>query len=107
MKVSIYYLPQNRFNATYFYISVDRVNWLRAKARHKRWEEEILIVKHEMVWTKLWFGYQKRQWEERMKIASLALSDGHKAYAAKQVEVWAQFLQKAQKAFVDVENSLQ
>jgi hypothetical protein len=80
--------------------SVTRVNWLRAKARSKRWEEEVLILKHEMIWTKLWFGHQKKTWEDRMEGAT---KPGHHAYAAKQVRIWSQFGEHAKKEFEGTE----
>jgi hypothetical protein len=83
-------------------MSVQRVNWLRAKARHQRWKEEITIVEHEMVWTQLWFKHQIQVWEEREEVARLNLSHGHKVYAAKQVWVWKNFLDDAKTSFMDV-----
>jgi hypothetical protein len=83
--------------------SVNRVNWLRAKARSKRWEEEILILKHEMIWTQLWFGHQKKKREARMEMAIVASKPGHRAYAAKQAKIWAQFLEHAQTEFVSID----
>ncbi|KAG1889978.1 hypothetical protein F4604DRAFT_1507251, partial [Suillus subluteus] len=39
-----------------------RVNWLKAKARWRRWEEELTLTRHEMRWTISWFHHQKSQW---------------------------------------------
>jgi hypothetical protein len=83
--------------------SVTRVNWLRAKARSKRWEEEVLILKHEMIWTKLWFEHQKRIWEERIERATEASKLGHRAYAAKQARIWSQFLEHAKTQFGSID----
>jgi hypothetical protein len=80
-------------------MSVQHINWLRAKARHQRWDEEITIVKNEMIWTQLWFGHQVRVWEERRQAASASMSQGHQVYAAKQAWVWRSFLDDASKAF--------
>jgi len=77
--------------------TVNRVNWLRAKARSKRWEEEVLILRHEMVWTQLWFEHHKKKWEKRMEVADKASRAGHHAYAAKQARVWSQFWGDARK----------
>jgi hypothetical protein len=74
---------------------VQRVNWLRAKARHQRWKEEIQILQNEMTWTQLWFQNQMVVWEERKQVATASLSDGHRVYAAKQVWVWKSFLDDA------------
>ncbi len=83
--------------------SVNRVNWLRAKACSKRWEEEILILKHEMMWTQLWFGHQKKKWEERMEMTTVTSKPGHRAYAAKQVRIWEQFLEHAKAEFGSID----
>jgi hypothetical protein len=78
---------------------VTRVNWLRAKARNKRWEEELLILKHEMIWTEKWFEHHQQKWEERMEGAKIASKMGHHAYAAKQVNIWSKFGEHARKEF--------
>ena len=90
-------------SATLIFLSlVRRVNWLRARARHQRWKEEITILENEMTWTELWFQHQIEVWDERKQVASVSLSDGHKVYAAKQVWVWKSFLDDAKKSFMDV-----
>ena len=85
-------------------LPVTCVNWLRAKARHCRWEEEIELVKHEMMWTQLWFHHQSEVWKSRESNAAMCMDNGHRAYAAKQVWVWTQFLDDAKKAFAEVMN---
>jgi hypothetical protein len=79
--------------------TVTRVNWLRAKACSKQWEEEILILKHEMIWTQMWFGHQKKKWEERMDMPTVVSKLGHQAYAAKQASIWSQCLEHAKRDF--------
>ncbi|KAG6326940.1 hypothetical protein ID866_12149 [Astraeus odoratus] len=34
-----------------------QINWLKAKVRQDRWKEELSLVRHEMLWTTLWFEY--------------------------------------------------
>jgi hypothetical protein len=85
---------------------VTRVNWLRAKARYKRWEEEVLILKHEMIWTQKWFEHQKQKWEKRMEDAKMASRMGHHAYAAKQVRIWSRFGEHAGTEFGNVSKSV-
>jgi hypothetical protein len=75
---------------------------LRAKARHQRWEEELLIVKHEMLWTVLWFGEQKKNWEQRRDNAMLTQSRGHCCYAEKQMYIWESFVASAREEFKDI-----
>ena len=78
---------------------VTRVNWLRAKARKTRWEEEVVILQHEMTWTQMWFEHQMIKWKGRMEAANLASKMGHHAYAAKQVRIWSEFGQHARTEF--------
>jgi hypothetical protein len=56
------------------------------------------MLRNEMVWTKSWFKHQGREWEQRMEKGN-AISVGHKAYAAKQMNVWQEFLQAAETEF--------
>lgn len=77
-------------------ISVYRVNWLKAKARYDRWNEELKLVQHEMAWTVLWFQMQEERWKVR---AAQSVKKGHQAYAEKQASVWAQFSAEGRKSF--------
>ena len=72
---------------------VYRVNWLRAKARFKRWEEEHNLVRHEMVWTVKYFKYFQGEWEGRRNRVDddREGAAGLTAYAAKQAALWAKF----------------
>ncbi|KAN0086260.1 hypothetical protein V8E55_007394 [Tylopilus felleus] len=38
-----------------------RVSWLKSRARYERWREELEMVKHEMMWTTLWFKNQGKE----------------------------------------------
>ncbi|KAI6105115.1 hypothetical protein EV401DRAFT_1873905 [Pisolithus croceorrhizus] len=69
-----------------------RINWLKARARRDRWREEVSLVRHEMLWTTLWFQYQKEIWETQ---ALQSTEPGKEAYASKQVELWSDFTKKA------------
>ena len=62
-------------------ILVYRVNWLRAKARKERWEEEIELVRSEMDWTLNCFQHHEKEWKQRAKEAK---SPGCVAYAWRQ-----------------------
>lgn len=76
--------------------AVLRVSWMKARARYERWREEIEVVKHEMLWTTLWFKYQGKEWERREMEAS---QPGHRAYSAKQQHLWSSFQRKAEENF--------
>jgi hypothetical protein len=80
----------------YICFEVHRIGWLKARARYERWKEELEIVKHEMVWTTLWFKHQEQKWERWYKTYP---KPGLKAYAAKQKDVWEMFRKKAEESF--------
>ena len=67
---------------------VYRVNWLRAKARVDRWEEEVKLVQHEMQWTVKWFENQHHIWGGRAEASMDKGEVGHASYAWKQQEMW-------------------
>ena len=56
---------------------VYRVNWLRAKACVDQWQEEQILLKHEMQWTTLWFQNQANLWRERSESVDGILPIGH------------------------------
>ena len=76
--------------------AVYRVNFLRAKARYDRWDEELKIVQHEMQWCVLYFEHQMEIWGER---AQAATREGPRAYAHKQVAMWQKFAIDGQNRF--------
>ncbi|KAI6039496.1 hypothetical protein EDC04DRAFT_2568368, partial [Pisolithus marmoratus] len=73
-----------------------RINWLKARARRDRWKEEVSLVRHEMLWTGLWFEYHKKMWEQR---ALQSTEPGTEAYANKQMGLWSDFASKARLMF--------
>ncbi|KAI6107201.1 hypothetical protein EDD16DRAFT_1523372 [Pisolithus croceorrhizus] len=73
-----------------------RINWLKARARRDRWKEEVSLVRHEMLWTRLWFEYHKSMWEQR---ALQSTEPGKEAYARKQMVLWSDFENKASLMF--------
>ncbi|KAG2341746.1 hypothetical protein BDR05DRAFT_887861 [Suillus weaverae] len=75
-----------------------RVNWLKAKARWRRWEEELTLTRHEMRWTISWFHHQKTQWLRR---SMEAMKSGHQAYGHRQVLLWQMFADNAEDKFKD------
>jgi hypothetical protein len=73
-------------NNSSFNLAVYRVNWLRAKARHDRWEEEVILVTKEMGWTVNWFNHYATRW--RLRAQNVDAKGGAAAYAWKQAQVW-------------------
>lgn len=78
---------------------VYKVNWLRAKARFDRWNEEATIVKNEMKWTVLWFRHHERVWTLRAKESQRTEKEGYACYAWKQADMWNLLASKAEKEF--------
>ncbi|PCH42722.1 hypothetical protein WOLCODRAFT_30855, partial [Wolfiporia cocos MD-104 SS10] len=64
---------------------LQRVNWLRTKARNDRWKEEHAIVLAEMNWTVRYFEKRARDWQE---IADGTAQRGAEAYALRQQAMW-------------------
>lgn len=75
---------------------VYRVNWLRAKARKERWEEEMELVSREMDWTVNSFEYCGKAWKKR---ADMAEGAGKVAYAWKQWSMWQGWARTAKDTF--------
>jgi hypothetical protein len=79
---------------------VYQVNWLRAKARHTRWVEELKIVQKEMEWTCASFQYLCRMWTLRGDEYEGQLGKkGHYSYALKQAAMWNDWGLKAKLSF--------
>jgi hypothetical protein len=80
----------------HFY-KVLRVNWLRAKARRDRWQEELKIVESEMEWTLRYYGFLKEIWSERAEWSVKCKLEGHKSYAEKQMWLWGKMQETTRK----------
>ncbi|KAH9833985.1 uncharacterized protein C8Q71DRAFT_711618 [Rhodofomes roseus] len=74
-----------------------RVNWLRQKARHDRWDEQVVLVKEEMKRTIRSFEFYAREW------ASLERgSIGHRSYAMRQQGRWQALADEAHASFASL-----
>ena len=80
---------------------VYRVNWLRARARAKRWNEEKEIVVKEMEWVIETFRYMGKVWETRAKSMGNEKL-GHRAYAARETDRWHRWAETAKTEFAKV-----
>ena len=79
---------------------VYRVNWLRAKARHARWSEELQIVQKEMDWTCRSFQHLHQLWKSQAdKYKDQLEKKGHHSYALKQAAMWEEWRVKANLSF--------
>lgn len=81
---------------------VYRVNWLRAKARYDRWNEELELVPNEMKWTVGTFSYQEQRWKRRAESCQNNHTiGGTYGYALKQADMWRGWKEKADLAFAE------
>lgn len=81
---------------------VYRVNWPYAKARKKKWEEEMELVRNEMNWTASCFQHYEKIWKQR---AEEATSQGHRAHGWKQSSTWGTWAETAEDTFRALKDS--
>jgi hypothetical protein len=84
---------KNNLHASF---KVYRVNWLRAQASYARAREELDLVRHEMCWTVQFFRHRATSWQRR---EDFPLREGHRAFAARQRNMWNHFAMRANEAF--------
>jgi len=80
-------------------MSVYRVHWLRAKARHDRSWEELILIRHEMTWTIEYFNYQLLRWSHHYEAINTIMQPGHAAYAVRLMQMWLAFADHAKATF--------
>ncbi|KAG2113783.1 uncharacterized protein F5147DRAFT_650200 [Suillus discolor] len=74
-------------------------NWLRTKALCNRWNEEVILIKHEMQWSINFFTYKAKQWLSLMDNATSTGLTGHACYAARQCHIYQQLAAHAAESF--------
>lgn len=79
------------------------MNWLRARARAKRWEEERAIVKQEAKNVVAWMKFQVTRWENIFTTNQDECKPGHASYSRKQYFTWKSLLEDAEAKLGDVE----
>jgi hypothetical protein len=94
-------------NEIYWYLLhaheiVNRVHWLRARAQMHRWNEELILVGHEMKWTVQYYMHQSRIWNDRIIVAREMGENGAAAYASRKKAIWGQMAAAAKKQFQQV-----
>lgn len=100
MQECVYHLDILAYTSSNSFL-VYRVNWLRASARFQRWHEEVVLLKHEMVWTVNYFKKQKEIWKLRWQHVDIAGLEGAglQSYAAKQAAMWDSLASQAKEIF--------
>ncbi|KAH9928247.1 hypothetical protein B0H21DRAFT_712169 [Amylocystis lapponica] len=63
-----------------------RINWIKAKSRYDRVREEHDLLKHEILWTNIFFVHQSEAWINRMR---------HRAFAGKQADMFKALVDEA------------
>ena len=80
------------------HILVEQVNWLRAKARVDRWDEERVTVLQHMGNSIRYFEKMESEWLERAEKTE-QYSEGHRCYAYEQADIWNSLARRAVKAY--------
>ncbi|QRV87046.1 hypothetical protein RhiJN_15064 [Ceratobasidium sp. AG-Ba] len=78
---------------TYIIFLALKVEWFRARQRARQWEEELMIIKRELVMTLNSFQHEQRKWTERSKQPGLAM--GMSEYALKKAKFYEQLAYEA------------
>ncbi|KAF8799489.1 hypothetical protein BYT27DRAFT_7227805 [Phlegmacium glaucopus] len=85
---------------------VRRVHWLRARAQHMRWEEQVTLTSYEMQWTVRYFLHKSCAWATpsgtgipTRTSAGQFRTAGSIAYAKRQHTVWEEIMRKADRTF--------
>jgi hypothetical protein len=90
------------YSKIYAHFVVNRVHWLRARAQRQRWQEELILVGHEMKWTVMYFRFQSRVWNERRDVAEEMGDMGAAAYAARKEAMWREMALNSSAHFKNV-----
>jgi len=78
------------------------VHWLRARAQLHRWKEEYDVTSREMVWTVLYFIFQRNKWQlRRQQQMTPTPSIGKIAYCEKQMHLWEELGRVANMQFAN------
>ncbi|KAK6966340.1 CxC2 domain-containing protein [Favolaschia claudopus] len=77
-----------------------RIEWTKARARSRRWREEVLLLEEEYRRVLVSFEYEARKWEARAKAVpvgavEIGFAQGAVAYAMKQANVFRDLASRA------------
>ncbi|KAG1829559.1 hypothetical protein DFJ58DRAFT_671826 [Suillus subalutaceus] len=86
---------------------LDIPDWLCMKALRDRWEEELILVEHEMGWTLEFFLFKASMWLTRLTSNGDALPEGHKCYAIRQAHMYQELAKHAQASFIKTNPTFQ
>lgn len=75
---------------------VQRVNWLRQRAKTDRWDEQYELVQEEMKQTVRSFEWKVRMWQT---LSVGTVTNGQRAYARRQAHVWQSLADEARREF--------
>lgn len=86
--------------------AVYRIHWLRAKARHDRWNEELMVTGYEMVWTRRYFEDRAHRWQKIIETPAGCVTQGHRCYALRQVAFWSKLASVSWSIFKQVNQTV-
>lgn len=80
---------------------------MRAKSRLDRWQEELAITNHEMIWVLRWMENKRVEWGKRAEVAGKDEPAGIRAYAHRQSSSWRELRDASSEVFHRVNPSLE
>ncbi|KIK39910.1 hypothetical protein CY34DRAFT_88331, partial [Suillus luteus UH-Slu-Lm8-n1] len=80
---------------------------LWTKALRDRWNEEVMIVKHEMQWSINFFKHRAKHWLGHMHNTTSTGLTRHMCYAAQQSHIYDQLAAHAEHSFCNMIGLLQ
>ncbi|KAG2073705.1 hypothetical protein BDR04DRAFT_1009770, partial [Suillus decipiens] len=83
------------------------VNWLQTKALCDRWNEEVVLIKHEMQWSINFFNHKAKQWLSLIDDAASNGLTGHACYAAQQAHIYNQLATHAAYSFCKINPAIE
>ncbi|KAG8765304.1 hypothetical protein FRC12_007567 [Ceratobasidium sp. 428] len=81
------------------YIAALKTEWFRSRERYKRWEEQLVLLKREMVMTIRLFRMREGMW--KLKASSTDSTPGMRGYALQQSAFYREHALRALQAFRD------
>jgi hypothetical protein len=75
--------------------TVYRINWLRARAKKMRWEEESRLLQKEMTWTIAFFHNEAKKWMNMARTSG----PGPAAYAERKSDMFTGLAFRSEKCF--------
>ncbi|KAJ7040201.1 hypothetical protein C8F04DRAFT_948750, partial [Mycena alexandri] len=86
---------------TYLLISALRIEWSKAFARTRRWDEEVRLIHEEYRRVGVSLEYEAAKWDARAAAAKEGANEGATAYALRQADMYRDLWARGQKVWTE------